>query len=102
MTENRKTHSIVLHLRRVTYEDACVAVPVTTAIVKANEDGAGHVDPETFLKEAIRLGEDNRVEWKVEETKIEAHPVQCPPPEDRFIFDAYYTDFPNFTDEIAR
>jgi hypothetical protein len=102
MTEDPKTYSIALHLRRITYEDAFVAVPVTTAIIKANEEGTGHVDPEAFVKEAIRLGEDNRVEWKVEETKTEAHPVQCPPPEDRSIFDSYYSDSQTFPDEITR
>ncbi len=89
---NSKTYSIVLHLRRVTYEDAYVAVPVTSAIMKVNDDGTGSIDFEAFTAEAIRLGGDNRVEWKIEETRTEAHPLQTPIPEGRSCFDAYYSE----------
>lgn len=89
MTEEPKTFSITLRLRRAIYEDAYVAVPVTDAIVKANDDGTGSIDFEAFVAEAIRISGDERVEWKVEETQIEPHPIQGPLPEDRSLFDAY-------------
>lgn len=92
MTEESKTYSIALRLRRVIYEDAYVAVPVTDAIVKVNDDGTGSIDPEALVTEAIRIGEDDRVEWKVEETRIEAHPIQAPLPKGRSRFDAYYSE----------
>lgn len=91
MTEEQKTYSIVLHLRRVTYEDAYVAVPVTGAIMIVQDDGTGRIDGEALVAAAIRIGADGRVEWKSEEMRIEAHPVQQPVPEGRFCFDAYYS-----------
>jgi hypothetical protein len=71
------TYSISLRLRRVTYEDAYVAVPVTEAIMKKSEGGVlekgedGHfrIDPEVLWAEGIRISQDNRVEWKIECTK---------------------------------
>ncbi|NUM45810.1 MAG: hypothetical protein HUU38_13990 [Anaerolineales bacterium] len=90
MTEQTKTYSIALRLRRTTYEDAYVAVPVTSAIVKQKEDGTYGIDYEAFVAEAIRLGSDSRVEWQVEATEVNAHPIQGPKPEDRQSFDGYY------------
>ncbi len=92
MTGEQKTVSITLRLRRVIYEDAYVAVPVTNAIIKVNEEGRGSIDFDAFVGEAIRIGEDARVEWKAEEMRIEAHPLQGPVPEGRFLFDAYYSE----------
>jgi hypothetical protein len=92
MTEEPKTYSIALRLRRVTYEDAYIAVPVTEAIMKANDDGTGSIDMEAFAAEAIRIGGDGRVEWKLEETQTEPHPIQAPLPEGRSLFDAYYSE----------
>ncbi len=91
MSEEQRTYSIALRLRRVIYEDAYIAVPVTDAIMKANEDGTGSIDIEAFIAEAIRIGGDDRVEWKTEETRIEQHPIQDPLPEGRSRFDAYYS-----------
>ncbi len=92
MTEEQETYSIALRLRRVTYEDAYVAVPVTDAIVKMNDNGTGSIDTEAFVAEAIRIGGDGRVEWKIEEIRIETHPIQKPLPEGRTRFDAYYSE----------
>ena len=91
MSEEQKTYSIALRLRRVVYEDAYVAVPVTDAILKANGDGTGSIDSEAFVAEAIRVGESAGVEWRIEESHSEAHPVQGPCPEGRHTFDAYYS-----------
>jgi hypothetical protein len=91
MSEEQKTYSIALRLRRVVYEDAYVAVPVTDAIIKANDDGTGSIDFEALVAEAIRIGESPGVEWRIEESHSEPHPVQGPRPEDRHTFDAYYS-----------
>ena len=91
MSEEQKTYSIALRLRRVIYEDAYVAVPVTNAIMKANDDGTGSIDFEAFVAETIRIGENEGVDWKFEESHSEAHPLQGPCPEDRHTFDAYYS-----------
>jgi hypothetical protein len=89
MANEQITHSIVLRLRRVVYEDAYVAVPVTDTIIKTNEAGEGKIDFELFVAEAIRFGSDPRVEWKAESTSMEAHPLQVPTPDDRQSFDAF-------------
>ncbi|MFN3149744.1 hypothetical protein [Bremerella sp.] len=84
------TYSIALRLRRVTYEDAYIAVPVTDAIVKPNPDGSMRIAPEALIAEGIRIGQDSRVEWQAESTNIEAHPIQQAAPEDRNTLDAYH------------
>ena len=85
-----KTFSIALRVRRVTYEDAYVAVPVTDKIMKKKEDGTHDIDFEAFVKEAVRISKDKRVEWKVESSTTEAHPIQQPLPEGRKSLDAFY------------
>jgi hypothetical protein len=92
MKEEPKTYSLALRVRRTTYEDAHIAVPVTSAILKPTEDGTLRIDPEAFVAEAIRISQDPRVEWKIEERKIEPHPIQGPKPEDRQSFDAFYAN----------
>lgn len=84
------TYSIALRLRRVTYEDAYIAVPVTDAVVRPQPDGSLRIDPDALWAEGIRVGQDSRVEWKVESSKTEAHPIQQPPPEGRKKLDTYY------------
>ena len=81
------TLSIALRLRRATYEDAYIAVPVTDAIVKPKPDGSKGIDPEAFLAEGLRIGKDSRVEWQVESSKAEPHPVQQAAPEGRKTLD---------------
>jgi hypothetical protein len=92
MNENPKTYSIMLRLRRVTVEDAYVAVPVTGSILVPDEEGTLRVNPDAFVTEAIRISGDPRVEWQVESTTTEPHPVQGPLPEGRQSFDAHYAD----------
>lgn len=84
------TFSIALRLRRVTYEDAYIAVPVTDAVVRPKPDGSMGVDAEALFAEGIRIGQDSRVEWQVESSQIEAHPVQQAAPDSRKKFDAFY------------
>src|SRR5262249_38673687 len=90
MSEEAKTYSIAVRLRRVVYEDAYVAVPVTDTIVKANDDGTGSIDTDVLFPEAIRISHHNRLEWKGEQESIEVHPLQGPLPEGRTRFDSYF------------
>lgn len=92
MDDTSKTYSVALRVRRVTYEDAYVAVPVTDAIMKKKEDGTPGIDFEKFVAEALRISKDTKVEWKIEESKSEPHPIQQAPPEGRKSFDAYYNE----------
>jgi hypothetical protein len=41
----------------------------------------------------MRLAEDPRVEWRVEDVTTECHPTQQPRPEDRNTFDPYAGEF---------
>jgi len=84
------TYSIALRLRRVTYEDAYIAVPVTDAVVRPQLDGSLLVDPDALWAEGIRIGQDSRIEWQVESSKTEAHPTQQAAPDGRNKFDAFY------------
>jgi hypothetical protein len=84
------SYSVALRVRRVTYEDAYVSVPVTDAILKVKEDGSRGIDFEKFVAEGLRISKDSKVEWQIEESKSEPHPIQQAPPEGRTSFDAYY------------
>lgn len=78
--------SIALRVRRVTYEDAYVSVPISDAILK--KDGAKQsINFEAFVAKAIEMSKDKRVEWKVESSNIEAHPTQQQAPPERKRFD---------------
>lgn len=90
MSEEPKTYSIALHLRRTIHEDAFVAVPVTNAILRQNEDGTASIDFEAFVAEAVRVSQNQGVDWQIESSATEPHPVQCPLPEGRKSFDAFY------------
>jgi hypothetical protein len=92
MSEEPRTYSILLHVRRIVHEDAYIAVPVTDAIMMTKEDGTAAIDPEAFIAEAIRISADPRVEWRQESSTTEPHPTQQPLPEDRTSFDAFYAD----------
>jgi hypothetical protein len=87
--EGRST-SIMLHIRRTIVEDAFVAVPVTGAIMMENADGTASLDWDAFVAEALRIGSDQQVEWKIELSQMEPHPAQVPLPGDRHCFDAFY------------
>jgi hypothetical protein len=43
MSENPKTYSIALRVRRVTVEDAYVAVPVTDSILIPDDEGTARI-----------------------------------------------------------
>lgn len=84
------TTCILLHIRRVTVEDAYVNVPVSEAIMnpKPEADGTYRIDPNAFMREGIRFAADARVEWRREgEPAVEPHPTQQPLPESRVAFD---------------
>ena len=81
--------SILLRVRRITYEDAYIVVPVTSKIIKESANGKGSIDTDAFVAEAIRLSKYPSVEWKVENVTTEAHPMQQPKPSDRHAFDGF-------------
>ena len=89
MENEKKKYSIAIRLRRITFEDAYLSVPLTNAITKKQEDGSYGVDFEKFVAEAIHLGQDSKVEWKTETVQLEPHPSQNPVPEDRKNFDPF-------------
>jgi hypothetical protein len=82
-----KTTSIALRLRRTIHEDAYIAVPLTAAVIKRDKNGEEGLDVEALLAEGLRMAKDARVEWRVEETTNEIHPMQGPRPEGRTTFD---------------
>ncbi|MFZ5637064.1 MAG: hypothetical protein ACOY82_10840 [Pseudomonadota bacterium] len=84
------TYSIALRLRRVVYEDAYIAIPVTDAVVKPTSDGSLRIDPEALFAEGIRIGQDSRIEWRVESCQTEVHPIQQAAPEGRKKLDTFY------------
>lgn len=90
MSDTPKTHSIMLRIRRVTYEDAYVAVPITSALMKEKEDGTIGLDVDAFVAEAVQISDNQQVEWQVESSQKEPHPMQIPKPENRASFDAFY------------
>jgi hypothetical protein len=92
MSDGPQTYSIMLRVRRVTVEDAYVAVPVTDSILIPDGEGTARINFDAFVAEAIRIGDDPRVEWQVESTTTESHPVQRPLPDGRRSFDAHYAD----------
>ena len=83
--------SVILHLRRITIEDAFVAVPATASIMKPDPepDGTYRVDFKAFVCEAVRLSRSPHVDWRIEQVTTEPHPVQCPAPDDRRVFEGH-------------
>ena len=82
---------IVFRLRRTIIEDAYVAVPMTAAIMKKEPepDGSFRIDFDAFVREAIRLSENETVDWAIEDRAVAAHPVQQPVPASRRVFDIH-------------
>lgn len=89
------TYSIQLRIKRTTVEDAFVSVPVTSSMMKEKEDGNLGIDGDKLLEQALKLGKESGVEWKVEDVTIEPHGLQGPKPEDRkeFVPDSSRVDW---------
>ncbi|MBO2013060.1 hypothetical protein [Hymenobacter negativus] len=85
-----QTYSIQLRLRRVTYEDAYVSVILNDKVMQVQEDGTSKIDFEKFLAEAIRVSTTPNVDWQVESSQTEAHPLQAVRPDDRRVIDSFY------------
>jgi len=90
MASNEHT-CIVLRLRRTVIEDAYVAVPMTSTIMRSEPepDGSFRIDFEAFVREAVRLSTDERVEWAVESDSVQPHPTQQPIPDGRRVYDVH-------------
>jgi hypothetical protein len=84
-------YCIQFRVRRILHEDAYIAVPVTSAIMKQTPevDGTFRIDTEAFFAEAIRLSASEGVDWQQEESSVVAHPTQIPAPEGRRVFDVH-------------
>lgn len=87
MADHAKTFSVMLRVRRVTYEDAYIAVPVTNKLMMEKADGSFGLDSDAFVAEALRMSYDHRVEWIIESSHQEPHPIQIPKPDERHAFD---------------
>ena len=86
MDNENKIYSIVLRVRRVIHEDAYISVPATMEIMKENDNGSFGIDFEKFVVEAINLSKHSNVDWQIETSYVETHPVQSPKPEERQSF----------------
>jgi hypothetical protein len=82
---------IQLRIRRTIHEDAYINVPVTAELLKPepNPDGTRGLDFNALVRAAVRLGANPAVEWKVEDSAMDVHPVQGPRPEGRSVFDVH-------------
>jgi hypothetical protein len=87
MSEPPRSYSILARVRRVTYEDAYIVVPVTERILTPRDDGTLGIDTDQFWAEALRLSADPQVTWATESTDVSTHPIQQPLPDNRHPFD---------------
>ena len=85
----QRTYSVALRMRRVTYEDDYIAVPVTVTVMKEEADGSARLDTDALIAEAIRISENRQVEWRVESASAEPHPIQLPMPDGRTSYDPW-------------
>ncbi|HEY7406146.1 MAG TPA: hypothetical protein VIB39_21655 [Candidatus Angelobacter sp.] len=84
MAEN-KTYSISVRLRRTTYEETFVSVPVTDALRQNTPDAQGRyfLDGAKVMEAAVGLGTGPDTNWRPEGTPVvEPHPVQTAPNDD--------------------
>lgn len=100
LNEGAKSVSVGLRVRRVIHEDAYVAVLITDDLLKPNRDGTASLNFEKFVAQAIRISQSEGVDWQIEESSIEPHPIQGPVPEGRRSLDSYYST-PADSDEIT-
>ena len=80
----KRTYSISFRLRRTTYEEAFVSVPVTDDLwqVTPDEQGRIHLDSNKAMEVALSLGARPEICWRLEGTSlVELHPVQVAPNE---------------------
>ena len=86
MSDTKKTYSMQLRLKRTIIEDCYISVPLTSLMMREKEDGSLGIDVEKFIKEGIKLSENYEVDWRIEDSIIEAHPIQAVRPEERKLF----------------
>ena len=80
----KRTYSISFRLRRTTYEEAFVSVPVTDDLWQdtPDEQGRVHLDGKKAMEAALHLGADPEICWRLEGTRlVELHPIQVAPNE---------------------
>ncbi len=91
MNEAKESFSMALRVRRVSYEDAYVAVPVTAKLTETRQDFTVGINAEAFLAEALIVSKSPNVEWGIESREVAPHPEQRDAPEGRRRFDSVYT-----------
>jgi hypothetical protein len=69
MPEQPNTNSVQERIKRITCEDEYVAVPVSTKIMVQDESGKGRIDTKALFAEAVRISENDNVQWLVETTE---------------------------------
>ncbi|MCL1838937.1 MAG: hypothetical protein FWG47_06460 [Propionibacteriaceae bacterium] len=95
------TMSLLLRVRRTITSDAFISVPITNAMMAEHSDGSSRMDMDLLFADGIAYAAGEGVDWQVEDTVIEVHPIQKPIPEDRiqYVPDAAGIDWAQFDNE---
>lgn len=88
MSDEPKTYSIQLRLRREIVQDAYVSVFVDEKVLTQQEDGSLKIDFEKLVAEAVRISNDPRMDWQLESSRVELHPLQAVRPDERSVLDS--------------
>ena len=86
MTEDTRApalHSISVRVRRTIREDAYVTVLVREELTTLDPDGTRRLDGARVLARAVELSATPGLDWQLEESSAEVHPVQRARPDDR-------------------
>jgi hypothetical protein len=75
-----KTYSISIRIKRTTVEHGFVKVLVTDDLIDLQPDGTGRLNVEKVFERGIEMGNKPDVAWGLEDQIIETHPIQSPPP----------------------
>ena len=88
MSDDNQPYSIQLRLRWEITQDAYVSVLVDERLVTEQADGSFRLDPEKLVAEALRISHDPRLDWRVESSHTEPHPLQTVKPDERSVLDS--------------
>ena len=78
----RASTSIVVRIRRTMTEDVHVSVEISDSLMapEPQPDGTFRVDVPRLFEEALRIGREDPLDWRIEgEPAVEVHPLQTPP-----------------------
>ncbi|WP_223650197.1 hypothetical protein [Hymenobacter psoromatis] len=88
MSDENKTYSVRLRLRREVVEDSYVSVIIDEKVTTEQEDGSFKIDFEKLAAEAIRISTNPQVDWQAESSRTEPHPLQTVMPDERTVLDS--------------